>query len=330
MARELFVKVPWGKVFTKNWHLPAGDSASKKILLLHGNSDHVHCWDWAAEKMSKDWSVVGFDFPGHGQSNMPENLYAPSKDLFGYSLRYVVDELKWDKFHIVAHSMGTFIAAPYACLFPDQVETLTLVDFPGLQSIRPQIMAKYSAMSIENRFDRWMNDRDRNETVGKSYEDYKKALRNTPNNWFTDEKVIEKWLKDGLRKLDDGTFKSRVHPFIRQWGTAHWSLSTEEAYELTKNFDSDLMYLKAREETPKPKNFDKFIDSETQQNYLLELAKNANYYEHHILDGNHLLHMTNSQGTAEKVINFIERKSQSTKEDPDYSFLSQMDDISRI
>ena len=26
---------------------------------------------------------------------------------------------------------GTFIAAPYACLFPDQVETLTLVDFPG-------------------------------------------------------------------------------------------------------------------------------------------------------------------------------------------------------
>ena len=67
MARELFVKVPWGKVFTKNWHLPAGDSASKKILLLHGNSDHVHCWDWAAEKMSKDWSVVGFDFPGHGK-----------------------------------------------------------------------------------------------------------------------------------------------------------------------------------------------------------------------------------------------------------------------
>ena len=40
--------------------------------------------------------------------------------------------------------------------------------------------------------------------------------------------------------------------------------------------------------------------------------------------------MTNPEGTAEKVINFIERKSQSTKEDPDYSFLSQMDDISRI
>ena len=143
--------------------------------------------------------------------------------------------------------------------------------FKGLQSIRPQIMAKYSAMSIENRFDRWMSERDRKDTVGKSYEDYKQALRNTPNNWFTDGKgkifkqfylilwrfqifkinssilcfsVIEKWLKDGLRKLDDGTFKSRVHPFIRQWGTAHWSLSTEEAYELTKNFDSDLMYLK--------------------------------------------------------------------------------------
>ena len=49
-------------------------------------------------------------------------------------------------------------------------------------------MAKYSAMSIENRFDRWMSERDLKETVGKSYEDYKEALRNTPNNWFTDEK----------------------------------------------------------------------------------------------------------------------------------------------
>ena len=63
------------------------------MLLLHGNSDHVHCWDWTAEQLPKNWSVVGYDFPGHGDSNFPENTYAPTHDLFGYSIRYVVDAL---------------------------------------------------------------------------------------------------------------------------------------------------------------------------------------------------------------------------------------------
>ena len=63
------------------------------MLLLHGNSDHVHCWDWTAEQLPKNWSVVGYDFPGHGDSNFPENHYAPTHDLFGYSIRYVVDAL---------------------------------------------------------------------------------------------------------------------------------------------------------------------------------------------------------------------------------------------
>ena len=119
---------------------------------------------------------------------MPENLYAPSKDLFGYSLRYVVDELKWEKFHIVAHSMGnglidsnwvkrfrkekniqknlllesrtevkgTFIAAPYACIFPDQVETLTLVDFPGY-SYQKRVHEIYEVFMIVNSFSQVYN-----------------------------------------------------------------------------------------------------------------------------------------------------------------------------
>lgn len=58
MARELYLKVPWGKIFAKNWHLNHTETHCKNILLLHGNSDHSHCWDWTAEKLPKDWSVV--------------------------------------------------------------------------------------------------------------------------------------------------------------------------------------------------------------------------------------------------------------------------------
>lgn len=122
-------------------------------------------------------------------------------------------------------------------------------------------------MSLENRYDRWVMERDgNNKTNGKTYEEYKEALMNTTNNWFTSEKgvyyfyhyfmtsvlkpesvattpvyfrvilyfrlilsyqtfliinhlVVHKWLEGALRELDDGKYKSQVHPFIRQWGT---------------------------------------------------------------------------------------------------------------
>ena len=73
------------------------------------------------DKLNKDWSIVGFDFPGHGQSNMPESYYNTTYDLFGYAIRYAVKELEWDKFHIVAHSMGTFCATPVSCLFIEAI-----------------------------------------------------------------------------------------------------------------------------------------------------------------------------------------------------------------
>ena len=47
-------------------------------------------------------------------------------------------------------------------------------------------------MSLENRFDRWINERDEAPAVrGKSYEDYKEALMTTKNNWFVSEKGTE-------------------------------------------------------------------------------------------------------------------------------------------
>jgi len=128
------------------------------VLLLHGNSDHVHCWDWTVDHFPSDWSVVGFDFPGHGKSEMPD-IFSPTHDLFGYCIRYVLDELGWENVHIISHSMGTFVAAPFTCIYPEIIESFTLLDFPGLQTIYPYTVPKYSAMSFDNRYDRWVRHR---------------------------------------------------------------------------------------------------------------------------------------------------------------------------
>lgn len=71
------------------------------------------------------------------------------------------------------------------------MESFSLLDFTGLQAIRPHVTPKYSCMSLENRYDRWVMERDgNNKTNGKTYDEYKEALMNTTNNWFTSEKGI--------------------------------------------------------------------------------------------------------------------------------------------
>ena len=85
MFREFSVKVPWGKLHARNWKVPieqANNHASAKVILLHGNSDHVACFDWMAQKLPDDWSVVAIDLPGHGRSNLPENFYSTMADIF--------------------------------------------------------------------------------------------------------------------------------------------------------------------------------------------------------------------------------------------------------
>lgn len=54
--------------------------------------------------------------------------------------------------------MGTFVGAQYACLYPDHIDSLTLLDYHGIQLFNPSIVPIYARMSLESRYDRWRHD----------------------------------------------------------------------------------------------------------------------------------------------------------------------------
>ena len=99
----------------------------------------------------------------------------------------------------------------------------------------------YSLMSWENRTDRWKADSSSPGRTpnGKTWEEYKNAIMNTPSGWFKDPRIAEKWMQGQMTQLEDGNFKSKVHPFMRQWGTSSWGLTFEQDRFLTEisNFD---------------------------------------------------------------------------------------------
>ena len=200
--------------------------------------------------------------------------------------------------------MGTFIASPFACLFPERVDSLTLVDFKGVQTIKPVVTPMYSLMSWENRTDRWKADSSNPGRTpnGKTWEEYKNAIMNTPSGWFKDPRIAEKWMQGQMTELEDGNFKSKVHPFMRQWGTSSWGLTFEQdrflteisnfdeiqvqlwteikSYNLARDFRAPLQYLEASEEIFDPKsNQRKYFDHEKQKLYFDRLVKYSARYE---------------------------------------------------
>ena len=87
--------------------------------------------------------------------------------------------------------MGTFVGSQYACLYPEAVESLTLLDYHGIQLFQPYLVPRYSAMGFENRYDRWKYDQQGIKSNTKTYETFKNALmhgKEPQKTWFADEK----------------------------------------------------------------------------------------------------------------------------------------------
>ena len=89
-----------------NFHyLEWGDSANPKILMLHGNSQQSHSWDFISLSLSDRYNVIALDQRGHGDSDWAAagdySLEAQVGDLDGF-----VKALGLDQFVLMGHSMG--------------------------------------------------------------------------------------------------------------------------------------------------------------------------------------------------------------------------------
>jgi pimeloyl-ACP methyl ester carboxylesterase len=99
------------------------------LLLLHGFSgakeDFADWWDQLAER---GWHVVVPDLRGHGASDHPSGAGDYSLDIFEADVIGLVDDLGWDRFVLLGHSMGGMIGQAIAIHTPERLEALVLMD----------------------------------------------------------------------------------------------------------------------------------------------------------------------------------------------------------
>ncbi|XP_077542814.1 1-acylglycerol-3-phosphate O-acyltransferase ABHD5-like [Haemaphysalis longicornis] len=100
------------------------------LVLVHGFASGVALWLLNLDDLAQDRPVYAFDLLGFGRSSRPRL----SRDSLEAEYQFVQSMEEWraqvglDRFVLLGHSMGGFLAASYALRFPERVSHLVLAD----------------------------------------------------------------------------------------------------------------------------------------------------------------------------------------------------------
>jgi pimeloyl-ACP methyl ester carboxylesterase len=111
-------------------YLDWGNEEAPPLLLVHGNQDHCHNWDWLAERLRDTYHVMAPDLRGHGDSQWNVGS-AYSHSEYVYDVAQLVRQTGSAPVRIVAHSLGGGVSLRYAGVFPDEVVRLVCIDGYG-------------------------------------------------------------------------------------------------------------------------------------------------------------------------------------------------------
>lgn len=103
-----------------------GPESGRRWVFLHGLMGYGLNWRSIAKGLEVTERVLIFDQRGHGRSVKPLTGYAPED--FADDLYLITQELGWDRFILVGHSMGGRNALSFAHKFPEKVEKLVIED----------------------------------------------------------------------------------------------------------------------------------------------------------------------------------------------------------
>lgn len=126
----------------------------RPILFLHGWGMSSRVWRYQIEELSNSYKTVTLDFRGHGDSSLSEDYTFKT---LAEDVKEIADGLGLGRVSLVGWSMGGSVALITAGIYPEIVDTLTLVsttpkfvaseDFPHGQ---PEAMVRRLARQIES------------------------------------------------------------------------------------------------------------------------------------------------------------------------------------
>ena len=151
------------------------------IVLIHGVGLSHEIWQPQLEYF-KDYTTLSYDILGHGKT--PLNIKNISFDNFSEQLLNLINELKFDKVHLIGFSIGSLIARNFAIKHNDLLQSLTLLGSIYKRSEEQQkiindrfALAKNNLKLSRKALTRWFTD---------------KYLEENPNTYEKISSILEK------------------------------------------------------------------------------------------------------------------------------------------
>lgn len=101
------------------------------VLLLHGFPEFWYSWRYQIPALARHFRVVVPDLRGYNDSEKPASGY--DLDTLSADIRSLIENLGYDRAHIVGHDYGGVIAWNLAQKFPQSLDRLALLSAPHPQ-----------------------------------------------------------------------------------------------------------------------------------------------------------------------------------------------------
>ena len=105
-------------------HHEISGNGKKPLVLLHGFMENTTIWDEMGAHLSKDFTLIKIDLPGHGKSKVYQEIH--TVELMAEKVKEVIDALKLEKINLLGHSLGGYVSLAFAEKFPEILESMTL------------------------------------------------------------------------------------------------------------------------------------------------------------------------------------------------------------
>jgi 3-oxoadipate enol-lactonase len=96
------------------------------LVLLHCLGVDHHIWDIAANGLERDFTLLSYDLPGHGETPVPSQSYGVEE--LSDQLAAVLKREGVTRAHVAGISLGGLVAQHFAAHHPDMVDRLVLID----------------------------------------------------------------------------------------------------------------------------------------------------------------------------------------------------------
>jgi len=121
---EGFIPVQGGKV----WYKIAGEPKGIPLILLHGGPGYPHDYLEPLEDLATDRQVVFYDQLGCGNSDKTTDPALWTVDKFVKELQSLIDQLGFEKYHLLGHSWGSALAVAFALTNPKGLTSIIFSD----------------------------------------------------------------------------------------------------------------------------------------------------------------------------------------------------------